>query len=141
VYYIRMKLEKYKRSILVTGSKLSEYKNKLVKNFQGKPHDKGVVVSKKYLNKLVELFDKERLYIDKTFKEQRASIPSQPSHSKFKQLSDPELKFYVSDMFAKGKKSTWSKNILKSRGYTKERILAKKEVLNTKYLAVINNIW
>ena len=143
-----MKISTYKRSILVSGTGLKEHETHLKNQFKAKrsTDPKGVVISKQYLHDVVSHLKsyKIRLQIDDTLKSMLKTSKTNVSIKKFKPLSEPLLRFYISSMFQKPN-STFSRNQLKSHGYTKQKVVqAIKDIPfrnRNNYLMTIDKVW
>lgn len=160
-----MKLEQYKRSILVSGSQMNNYLTVFKTKYKGKQSKvpKGVIVSKKFLYEIIQFFKtkKVRLYLDAGLKHEislngktkstsvnlNVSVRTKTkpkSKIKFNPMSEPLLRFYISTMFQKPN-SSFAKDELKSKGYTKTQIVTNiKKIPFAKqklYLDTIDNVW
>tara|TARA_Y100000389_G_scaffold83976_1_gene80572 strand:- start:11944 stop:12378 length:435 start_codon:yes stop_codon:yes gene_type:complete len=143
-----MKISAYKRSVLLSGTGIDEHASHLKDKFKAKKttKPKGMIISKHYLSNVVShlKYYKVRLQIDDTLKPFIRKTNTNVSIKKFKPLSEPLLRFYISSMFQKPN-STFAKNQLKSHGYTKQRVIyaIKNNPFQHKnyYLSSIDKVW
>lgn len=150
-----MKISIYKRSVLLSGTGLHEHTSHLKERFKAKKstNPKGLVISKHYLSNVVSHMKsyKVRLQVDDALKPMinppklMSKIPkSNVSIKKFKPLSEPLLRFYISSMFQKPN-SAFAKNQLKSHGYTKSKVtqIIKNIPFRNRnnYLVSIDKVW
>lgn len=161
-----MKIESYKRSVLLTGTGVDDHRNRLRSVFQAKKvldpdlatTKKGLVVSKKQLpNMLVYLKNqKVRVHLNNALKTKKKSVATAATKKNvsvvqkktkpkaFKPMSEPMLRFYISTMFQKPN-STFAKDQLQAHGYTKATVVKEiKQIPFEKrrvYLKTIHSVW
>lgn len=149
-----MKIEGHKRSILVSGSHIEDFESKLKRNFQAKTskQPKGLLISKKHTSDLLYYLRKHkvRLYVDKRLKTdapktiKNVSVHIDKKIKKFKPMSEPLARFYISAMFQKPN-SSFAKNQLRSQGYTKAHVISDIEKYpfekRNEYLKTIDKVW
>jgi hypothetical protein len=160
-----MKIESYKRSVLLTGTGVDDHRYRLRSAFQAKKvldpdlptTKKGLVVSKKQLpnmltylkNQKVRVHLNDALKTKKKFpttvaKTKNVSVKIQKKPKAFKPMSEPMLRFYISTMFQKPN-STFAKDQLQAHGYTKANVVKEiKQIPFEKrkvYLKTIHSVW
>lgn len=158
-----MKLESYKRSVLLTGTGVDNHRNRLQSAFQAKkvkdpdlPTTKkktGLVVSKKQLPNMLTYLknQKVRVHLNDALKTKTKKSDAKTKNvsvkiqkKAFKPMSEPMLRFYISTMFQKPN-STFAKNQLQAHGYTKANVVKEiKQIPFEKrkvYLKTIHSVW
>tara|TARA_Y100000385_G_scaffold41424_1_gene38595 strand:+ start:225 stop:680 length:456 start_codon:yes stop_codon:yes gene_type:complete len=150
-----MKIESYKRSVLLTGTGVDDHRNRLRSAFQAKKvldpdvptTKKGLVVSKKQLPNMLAYLknQKVRVHLNDALKtKQNVSVKIQKKPKAFKPMSEPMLRFYISTMFQKPN-STFAKDQLQAHGYTKANVVKEiKRIPFEKqkvYLKTIHSVW
>ena len=166
-----MKIESYKRSVLLSGTGVDDHRNRLQSAFQAKKvldpdlptTKKGLVVSKKQLPNMLTYLknQKVRVHLNDALKTKKKSVATaatkknvsvkpkafKPTSSKpkaFKPMSEPMLRFYISTMFQKPN-STFAKDQLQAHGYTKANVVKEiKQIPFEKqkvYLKTIHSVW
>ena len=150
-----MKIESYKRSVLLTGTGVDDHRNRLRSAFQAKKvldrdlpsTKKGLVVSKKQLPNMLTYLknQKVRVHLNDALKtKQNVSVKIQKKPKAFKPMSEPMLRFYISTMFQKPN-STFAKDQLQAHGYTKANVVKEiKRIPFEKqkvYLKTIHSVW
>ena len=150
-----MKIESYKRSVLLTGTGVDYHRNRLRSAFQAKkvldpdvPTTKnGLVVSKKHLPNMLAYLknQKVRVHLNDALKTKKnVSVKIQKKQKAFKPMSEPMLRFYIYTMFQKPN-STFAKDQLQAHGYTKANVVKEiKQIPFEKrkvYLKTIHSVW
>lgn len=162
-----MKLESYKRSVLLTGAGVDDHRNRLRSAFQAKKvldpdlptTKKGLVVSKKQLPNMLTYLknQKVRVHLNDALKTKKKSVATAATKKNvsvkiqkktkpkaFKPMSEPMLRFYISTMFQKPN-STFAKDQLQAHGYTKANVVKEiKQIPFEKrrvYLKTIHSVW
>ena len=162
-----MKIESYKRSVLLTGTGVDDHRNRLRSAFQAKKvldpdvptTKKGLVVSKKQLPNMLAYLknQKVRVHLNDALKTKKKSvviaaktknvsvkIQKKTKPKAFKPMSEPMLRFYISTMFQKPN-STFAKDQLQAHGYTKANVVKEiKQIPFEKrrvYLKTIHSVW
>jgi hypothetical protein len=160
-----MKIESYKRSVLLTGTGVDDHRNRLRSAFQAKKvldpdlptTKKGLVVSKKQLPNMLTYLknQKVRVHLNDALKSKKTSpatvaktknvsVKIQKKPKAFKPMSEPMLRFYISTMFQKPN-STFAKDQLQAHGYTKANVVKEiKQIPFEKrkvYLKTIHSVW
>jgi hypothetical protein len=162
-----MKLESYKRSVLLTGAGVDDHRNRLRSAFQAKKvldpdlptTKKGLVVSKKQLPNMLAYLknQKVRVHLNDALKTKKKSVATAATKKNvsvkiqkktkpkaFKPMSEPMLRFYISTMFQKPN-STFAKDQLQAHGYTKANVVKEiKQIPFEKrrvYLKTIHSVW
>lgn len=166
-----MKIESYKRSVLLTGTGVDDHRNRLQSAFQAKKvldpdlptTKKGLVVSKKQLPNMLTYLknQKVRVHLNDALKTKKKSVataatkknvsvkptackPTACKPKAFKPMSEPMLRFYISTMFQKPN-STFAKDQLQAHGYTKANVVKEiKQIPFEKqkvYLKTIHSVW
>jgi len=162
-----MKIESYKRSVLLTGTGVDDHRNRLRSAFQAKKvldpdlpaTKKGLVVSKKQLPNMLAYLknQKVRVHLNDALKTKKkpvataatkknvsVKIQKKTKPKAFKPMSEPMLRFYISTMFQKPN-STFAKDQLQAHGYTKANVVKEiKQIPFEKrkvYLKTIHSVW
>lgn len=162
-----MKIESYKRSVLLTGTGVDDHRNRLRSAFQAKKvldpdlptTKKGLVVSKKQLPNMLAYLknQKVRVHLNDALKTKKKSVATAATKKNvsvkiqkktkpkaFKPMSEPMLRFYISTMFQKPN-STFAKDQLQAHGYTKANVVKEiKQIPFEKrrvYLKTIHSVW
>jgi hypothetical protein len=152
-----MKIESYKRSVLLTGTGVDDHRNRLRSAFQAKKvldpdvpiTKKGLVVSKKQLPNMLAYLKNQKVRVHlndalKTKKNVSVKIQKKTKPKAFKPMSEPMLRFYISTMFQKPN-STFAKDQLQAHGYTKANVVKEiKQIPFEKrkvYLKTIHSVW
>lgn len=162
-----MKIESYKRSVLLTGTGVDDHRNRLRSAFQAKKvldpdlptTKKGLVVSKKQLPNMLAYLknQKVRVHLNDALKTRKKSVATAATKKNvsvkiqkktkpkaFKPMSEPMLRFYISTMFQKPN-STFAKDQLQAHGYTKANVVKEiKQIPFEKrrvYLKTIHSVW
>lgn len=158
-----MKIESYKRSVLLTGTGVDDHRNRLRSAFQAKKvldpdlptTKKGLVVSKKQLPNMLAYLKNQKVRVHlndalktkktaKTTKNVSVKIQKKTKPKAFKPMSEPMLRFYISTMFQKPN-STFAKDQLQAHGYTKANVVKEiKQIPFEKrrvYLKTIHSVW
>ena len=162
-----MKLESYKRSVLLTGAGVDDHRNRLRSAFQAKKvldpdlptTKKGLLVSKKQLPNMLAYLknQKVRVHLNDALKTKKKSVATAATKKNvsvkiqkktkpkaFKPMSEPMLRFYISTMFQKPN-STFAKDQLQAHGYTKANVVKEiKQIPFEKrkvYLKTIHSVW